>query len=193
MNSTTDNPVMESTALMLARVRAGDTAALEQVVQRFLPRLQRFTRGRLPAYARELCDTDDLVQNTLIKAMNKIDDFNSVNEGAFMLYLRQTVLNDIRMEIRRISRQSTRTRLESTTELTDPEASVLQQVIGDESLASYERGLQRLSEAARQAVILRVEFDYSYPEIALAMDMNSANAARMLVVRSLQQLTQHMP
>jgi len=50
----------------------------------------------------------------------------------------------------------------------------------------------KLPEAAREAVILRVEMDYSYPEIAAATTCASANAARMLVARSLYKLAGHM-
>ena len=68
----------------------------------------------------------------------------------------------------------------------------MQQVIGDEAMQRYEKGLMSLKDKAREAVMLRVEFGYSFAEIAMAVDMNSANAARMLVTRSLHEMTRFM-
>ena len=47
--------------LMLAK--AGDPVAIERIMSRYLPRLQRWASGRLPSYARSLLDTSDLVQD----------------------------------------------------------------------------------------------------------------------------------
>lgn len=49
-----------------------------------------------------------------------------------------------------------------------------------------------MSKQARETVILRVEFGYSYPEIATAMNYASANSARMMVSRALLKLADNM-
>ena len=64
--------------------------------------------------------------------------------------------------------------------------------MGAEMLERYEQALMAQNEAARQAIILRVEFGYSYPEIAAAMDYASANAARMAVSRALHRLAERL-
>ena len=51
---------------LLARVRGGDAAAREALLRRYWPRLERWAHGRLPAWARDLNDTGDLVQETLL-------------------------------------------------------------------------------------------------------------------------------
>src|SRR5688572_25837589 len=44
----------ESTFQLIERVRQGDTSALERLFDRHLEPLQRFARGRLPRWARDL-------------------------------------------------------------------------------------------------------------------------------------------
>ena len=182
---------LESTATLLARVKKGDEMARDQLCNTYLPMLKRWAHGRLPAYARDLAETDDMVQNTLIKAMNKLDSFSSVREGAFLAYLRKILLNNIRMEIRRFSNQKDLLKQQQ-----DPEeptaASALEQAMGTEVVEKYEAALVQLSEQAREAVILRIELGYSYPEIAAAIECASANAARMIVARSMYKLAEHM-
>src|SRR5688500_19892281 len=54
--------LVDSTLNLLQRARAGDADALDALIGRFLPRLQRWATGRLPGWARDLADTHDLVQ-----------------------------------------------------------------------------------------------------------------------------------
>ena len=55
-------------------------------------------------------------------------------------------------------------------------------------MEQYEAALEQLGETQREAVMLRVEFGFSYAEIAQALDIPSANAARMCVCRALEKL-----
>ena len=182
----------ESTATLLVRVKNGDQLAREQLCSTYLPLLRRWAHGRLPAYARDLAETDDMVQNTLIRAMNKLDSFSSVREGAFLAYLRKILLNNIRMEIRRFSNQNDLLKQQFDGQDDLYQSSALEQAIGTEVIEKYESALMKISEQAREAVILRVELGYSYPEIATAIECESANAARMIVARSLYKLAESM-
>ncbi len=179
---------LTATVVLLERVRTGDAAAREALFERYLPVLRRWSHGRLPAYARGMADTDDLVQVTLSRALAHLDTFEYRHEGAFLAYLRQSVLNAVRQEIRRASR--TPSGHEPDPERPDPGLSVVERVIGREAVERYERALLDLTEDQRQAVMLRLEFEYSYPEIAEAMGRPSANAARMMVVRALVRLAE---
>ena len=183
---------LESTATLLIRVKNGDQLAREQLCSTYLPMLKRWAHGRLPAYARDLAETDDMVQNTLIKAMNKLDSFSSIREGAFLAYLRKILLNNIRMEIRRFSNQNDLLKQQHQGQDDLTESSALDKAIGTEVVEKYENALMKISEQAREAVILRVELGYSYPEIATAIECSSANAARMIVARSLFKLAENM-
>ena len=181
---------LESTALLLEQVRGGDVRARERLVARFLPLLRRWAHGRLPGHARSLADTDDLVQVSLLRALDHVDGFEARREGAFLAYLRRILLNAVRDEIRKSARRPTAD--VDSVELAAPGASLLEQQVGRETLEDYEAALTRLTEAQREAVIMRLEFGYSYPQIADAMGRTTPNAARMLVARALVQLAEEM-
>jgi RNA polymerase sigma-70 factor (ECF subfamily) len=179
---------LESTAALLALVRGGDAAARERLCARYLPMLTAWAHGRLPGHARALTDTDDLAQVVLMRALASIDRFEPRREGAFVAYLRRALLNAVRDEVRRAARErSDPMELET---LPAAEPSAIEREIGRETLEAYEAALALLSDEAREAVILRIEFGYSYPEIASALDRPSADAARMLVTRSVVRLAE---
>src|SRR5687767_10382242 len=91
----------ESSFDLLQRVRSGDSEALNRLFQRYLPALTRWARGRLPNWARDGADTQDLVQDTVIQAMKHLDTFRPQRTGALQAYLRQALMNRIRDELRR--------------------------------------------------------------------------------------------
>lgn len=177
------NTSLESTADLLSRVRGGDTAARERLVAQYLPMLKRWAHGRLPASARGMMETDDLVQVTLIRALDHVGKFEPRREGAFLAYLRRILLNALRDEIRRSVRRPTGDRLPD--DLADGRPSLLEQTIGREAIEFYETALASLPEAQQEAVILRIEFGFGYQEIAEAVGSPSAHAAQMMVSRAL--------
>ena len=177
----------ESTAVLLGRIRAGDREARERLFGRCLPLLQRWAHRRLPARARDIADTDDLVQVALLKAFHRIAEFESRREGAFLAYLRTILLNAVRDELRRSARRPGVTELDE--EMTGGEGpSVLDELIGRDKIRRYEAALESLTEEQREAVILRIEFGMSHGEVAQAMGKPNANAARMTVARALVRL-----
>ena len=186
-----DSPAIDpaSSLSLLARARAGDESALNDLLARYLPRLERWATGRLPGFARDLCDTHDLVQDTLIRAFKGWDRFEARGDGAIGAYLRQAVLNRMRDEIRRVKRQPERA------ELTDgptSAASPLEEAVGAETLERYERALAQLRDSDREAVVAAVEMHYTPEELAAVLGKPTANAARVAVVRALQRLAEQM-
>ncbi|HET9263296.1 MAG TPA: RNA polymerase sigma factor [Vicinamibacterales bacterium] len=178
---------VESSLDLLKRAQAGDPSALEALIARYRPRLVRWASGRLPAYARDLCETQDLVQDSLIRAFRKIGQLEIRGEGALQAYLRQVLLNTIRMELRRVRRRPAATELESG--VAADEASPLEKAIGGDALSRYERALDALRPGDRELVIAHVEFGFSHQELATAFGKPSPNAARMALRRALVELT----
>jgi RNA polymerase sigma-70 factor (ECF subfamily) len=181
-------PPLETTQELLVRVKDGDERALDRLVTVYTPLLRRWGRGRLPRGARDLSDTEDLVQVTLTRVLRRIDDFDPRHPGAFLAYLRRTFLNTMRNEIRRANRSPRGEPVSD--ELIDRGPSVLEEAIGRRALEGYERALDALTDDQRAAVILRVEFGLRHAEIAEHLGSPSANAARMLVSRGLVRLTE---
>ncbi len=133
-----------------------------------------------------MADTDDLVQVSLMRALEHLQDFEPRHEGAFLAYLRRIVLNAVRDELRRAGRRPPRTDLGDSLPQSGP--SIVEEAIGRELVEAYEAALAVLPDEQREAVIMRIEFGYTYPEIAEALGRPSANAARMAVSRALLRL-----
>src|SRR5262245_26933972 len=182
--------VSETSVSLLERARAGDTDALDALIARYLPRLQRWAHGRLPVWARDLAETQDLVQETLVQAFKRIDKFEVRGEGALQAYLRQALLNRIRSEIRRVGRRPASTELDS--QITDVGPSPLERAIGVEAVDRYEEALARLRPEEREAIVGRIELGLTHEELAEALDKPTANAARMAVERAVKRLAQEM-
>jgi len=181
---------IESTAKLLERVRAGDRLAREHLVRRYLATLLRWGHGRLPSHARGLSDTQDLVQNTFLKALDRVGSFEPRREGAFLAYLRTILLNEVRSEIRRVVRRPGREALGEDIE--DPAPSPVEQAIGSAALAAYEKALDSLGAEEREGVILRIEMGFTHQQVADALGKPSADAARMLVARAMVRLVEAM-
>jgi RNA polymerase sigma factor (sigma-70 family) len=190
MSADRDVSPLESTRTLILRVRDGDESARNRLFARFLPGLRRWAHGRLPARARCLVDTDDVVQVSLVRALSRVEEFDPRRQGAFLAYLHQILLNCIREEIRRAGRRPAGQ--DSVDELPEDRPSLLERTIGNDALTAYEQALGRLSEEQQQAVILRIEFGFSHQEIAEALGRPSANAVRMQIARGLIRLAELM-
>jgi hypothetical protein len=77
-----------STIELLALVKEHQSEeAVNVLFGRYLPRITRWARGRLPRYARNMLDTDDLVQDTVFQTLKRLQSFEVRHEGALQGYL----------------------------------------------------------------------------------------------------------
>jgi RNA polymerase sigma-70 factor (ECF subfamily) len=185
-----DDRALDSTFELIERVRQGDRDALERLLARHLGPLRRWVSGRLPRGARDLADTDDLVQDTLLRTFTKIEGFEPQGPGALYAYLRQAVLNRVRDELRRKKRAPLRLELDELP--LEAEGSPLQEAIGREAFDRYQAALTRLRPEERDAVIGRVEMEYNYADLAEMLGKPTADAARKAAQRALLRLAEEM-
>lgn len=177
------NDALERTAPILARVQAGESAARETLLRRYLPVLRRWAHGRLPNTARSLSETDDLVQVTLLRALGKLRELRLDHPGSFLFYLKQSLMNQVRDEIRSHQRRRT----------INDEAALADAVEGGDAMhgidrmEAYERALASLPKRQQRLIVMRLEFGLSYAEIARECDCTS-DAARMMITRAIAQL-----
>jgi RNA polymerase sigma-70 factor, ECF subfamily len=182
--------VEHGSATLLARARAGDAQALEALIARYLPRLRRWASGRVPVWARDAGDTEDLVHDTLIDSLKHLDGFDHRGEGALQAYLRQAVLNRVRSQFRRAARRPAAMPIADDLEHGGP--SPLEQAIGRQMTDRYEAGLASLAPEERELIIARVEMGYRNAELAAIFEKPSSDAARMAVARALARLAEAM-
>jgi RNA polymerase sigma factor (sigma-70 family) len=183
-------PAPENTRELLALAKAGQPTAIDMLFRRCLPGLRRWARGRLPGYARDLCDTHDLVQDTLLHTLNRLESFEPKERGALDAYLRRAVVNRIRDEIRRATRRPAA--LQLVDRHADPAPSPLEEAIGNELAERYRAALTKLRPGDRNAIAARLESRRTYREIATLLRKPNANAARVAVSRAVDRLIDEM-
>lgn len=180
----------DSTLTLLTRARDGDAEALDELFARYVPMLRRWAAGRLPRCYRDLADTPDLVQETMVQVFKKIEGFEHRGEGAFYAYLRQAVMNRIRNEIRNAGRRPGKIELDEN--VPEDGLSPLEAAIGTEAVEKYEAALYRLRDEERELIVARLELGLTYAEVAEAARKPSPDAARMAIARAVARLIEEM-
>ncbi|HET9326087.1 MAG TPA: RNA polymerase sigma factor [Candidatus Eisenbacteria bacterium] len=183
-------PDLLLTVDLLRDAKQGDAAALDALMARYLPRLHRWACGRLPAHARSLFETSDLVQETLLKALQMLDQIEIGGPGSFQAYVRRAIQNRIVDEVRWATRRAGSEPISEA--MADPHASPLDKLIGRDLLQRYEHACSQLSADDRLLLHLRLELEFGYEDIAAAMNRPSPDAARMGVKRALKKLAEVM-
>lgn len=177
---------ISTTAFLIEQVKQGNSEAANELMKNLSPLLARWAKGRLPHYARSLNDTADLVQETLLIGLKKINGFESQYVGSFLVYLRVILANRIKKVI---SQQKPQSELPESRAL---EHSLLHDRLNVDTMMVYEQALDKISQDEKEAVIMRVEFGFNFQEIADLLGKPSANAARMYVSRCLLKLAEQM-
>lgn len=175
----------DSTADLVFKARSGDRSAENEIVRRNLPELRQYARGRLPTAARGGNDTEDLVQDTMLKALQRLASFKPLRPGGFQAYLRTSLRHRVCDEVRRSIRYPHAGLLEDAPDRgpTPHEAMAAQ-----EALDRYHRALGKLRPNYRALVQAHVEREWSYERIARALGKPSTNAARVAVGRAVNRL-----
>lgn len=176
----------DSTLHVLERARVGDAPAVEELLARTISPLRRWARGRLPAHARAGANTEDVLQDVVVRVLGKIKHFEHQTVDALQHYLRTSVRNRILDEIRRTKRRGAPAELSES--LSDGRLSSLEQVILKERSERYLAALRALRPEERLAVIYRLEHRLSFEAIGAKLNKPSADAARMAVHRAIKKL-----
>ena len=181
---------LETSFELIEKAKAGDAEAKNRLLARYRPRIIRWASGRMPAYARDFTDTEDIVQLALIGLVKNFDSFDYQGEWSLQAYLRQAVVNHIRQQIRR------RSRLPDHADLPDDLLSSAlcpyEQAVGKEAFARYSAALESLKPVEQEAIIAWVELGCSHQEIRVLTEKPSVDAARMFVSRALEKLAKAM-
>jgi RNA polymerase sigma-70 factor (ECF subfamily) len=168
---------------LLQMAQAGDEQACNDLLARYLPRLERWASRRLPLGVRTMLDTGDIVQEAVIGALRHLDRIEVRSEKTFEHYLRRAIRNRIIDAYRRPRRM----RQEVDEALPAAGPSALDEVIGHEALERYESALEELSEGDCQLIVMHAELGMDAGQIAEELGKTSS-AARMALGRALKRL-----
>jgi len=163
--------------------------ALADFLDRYVPRLRRWAHGRLPRWARTVSDTADLIHDTIVRTLGRLDAFEPQGRRALAAYLREAVRNRIRDEHRRVGRRGVPQALSES--LVDPDPSPLDRAITSEMDAAYRAALARLNSFDQELIVAHIELEYSHEQLGCMLG-RSPNAARMALRRAIRRLAAQM-
>ena len=170
---------------MLARVRAGDTAAYAELVTRHAP-----VALRLAVFSGAGSDADDVVQEAFVKAYRSLSTFRDGAE--FRPWLLRIVLNESRNLHRGTSRRSDRelrvVREESRLVTVSDPAEV---AVGAERREALRAAIRSLPEELREVVTCRYLLELSESETAEVLRIRNGTVKSRLH-RSLARLREEL-
>jgi RNA polymerase sigma-70 factor (ECF subfamily) len=187
-----DSALTNSTASvdLVLQYQAGNDKALDRLWARYLPRLRRWARGRLPPAGRGGTDTEDLVQDAFVRSLAHLRTLKPRAPQSVFAYVKNIVLNQVRDHLRQLSRRPMGNLCEASP-LLDEAPSPLELAIGREHLERYERALASLRKDDQDLVLAVVELSLSDQEIAEWFEKPSLDAARMARGRALARLARN--
>lgn len=175
---------------LLRRVRAGDVDAADRLFARYMPVLYRWAHRRIPFWARGILETADVVHDAALQTLRHITSFEPQRDGALLGYLRRSLLNRIRDQVRQAVRRPYSVPVDE--EHPADAQSPLEMTITQENRERYLLALKALRPADRNAIVGRLELGYSYEQLALVLQKPSAQSARQAVRRALLRLARHV-
>jgi RNA polymerase sigma-70 factor, ECF subfamily len=179
-----------SSLMLVLRAQNGDEVAREELCARYLPRLRRWAHGRMPGWARQHLDTEDIVQETLLRSIGQLDGFSANHDQAFWAYTCQALRNRLTDVVRRAYRRPSAAILSEDHVADEP--SPLELALGRDTLRQYEQALDRLRPVDRELIIAKVELGFDYAEITELSGKASVGATRVAVSRALLRLATEM-
>ncbi len=163
---TPDEPVASIEQGLAARALAGDERAFRLIYERHAPAVFRFLRDQLGNEAA----ADEATQETFVRAHTRLAAIRERDKLAPWLFgiARNVFLEQIRT--RRPIAESDEAIEAEAAPMPSPEALLL----GIEADAKFAEAMARLPDARRAALVLQMDHDLSYDEIAQVMDWSLA-------------------
>ncbi len=175
---------------LLTDAQAGRRSALELLFARQYDALRRWSRGRLPTWARGAADTADMVQDALTRVLGRVDRIDVRSKGALAAYLRRSIHNRIVDEMRYVGLRPSVA--PDTMPLRDPSPSVFDAIASEQDQQRYKAALSRLTKMERDLIVGAVELGYNHEQLALATGKRTAGSARVALSRAIRRVVEEM-
>lgn len=181
---------------LLEQARGGSSEALGRLFERSAGRLLALIRLRLGPRLRGQLESRDILQACLLRASERIDQFQGSGASSFMGWMARIAENEVRDQASfhaRGKRDAARSLPleEAADQLPAPLRSALSALVLDERARRLEAALEQMEDRQREVIVLRQLEELSYAEIAQRLG-GSPDACRMLYARAMASLTLRM-
>lgn len=191
-------PDSAETCALLEQIQQGDRAALDRLLTHHRAKLRDFIEFHLDPRLRARVDPSDVVQETQLELVRRIDDFLRARPMPFRLWLRKKA-HDRLLDLRRLHLTRARRSVLRETVLPDRSSLLLarpllakgpspsQALAAEELAARVSRAVRQLSDADREVLLLRQAEGLPFEDIGCLLDIEPA-AARKRFGRALLRL-----
>lgn len=183
---------MKDPADSILQASQGDPAALEGLLERYLPELRSFVRLQMGPLVNQKESSSDIVQSCCRQVLDKLGDFEYRGEFAFKKWLFIACTNKLRDRERHWFRQQRDVRREALLDdVTDPADLTLSSPSGEflrrEEIEKLRNALDSMSAEHRQVITMSRLLGMSHKEIAEALG-STEGATRALLHRAVARL-----
>jgi RNA polymerase sigma-70 factor (subfamily 1) len=200
---TSDDDKLAQSIDLVKRAQGGDDTALDDLIQRYYPKVRQIVRLRLGRGLRRWLDSEDILQGTFIGAVRTFDRFEMRDESSLLHWLGKIAEHQIKDAAdyhyaqKRDGRREQSLRVSSPSDSTedmqmDPAGDnvpAIDGVIDGERLEAIEDAIPDLREDYREVILMRDYEGASWATVAELMGSPSPDAARMHYARAIAELT----
>ena len=179
-------------AELLQRAKGGSPDAVNALYERYAGRLLAYIRLRMGRDLRARLESRDILQATLLKSLQHLDELKGTATPSLMAWLARIAEHEIRDRVDYHQRQrrdaAREVAIEDDSAIAAASRSALSRVILNEEAQRLEAAIEALSPEHRDVIVLRKFEELSFAEIGHRMG-RSEDACRMLLARAMTALT----
>ncbi len=200
-------PEANKTEELLAQAKQGDQGAVNQLIQRHRNALRHLIRMRLDKKIQRRVDASDIVQEVMIEASRRLQDYLENPAMPFHLWIRH-IARDRIIDAHRRHRGSAKrsvdreqamvvpggfdkSSIELAGQLVDDEKTPAAATLEKELGRRVEQAITQLDEIDAEVIVMRHYEQLSNQEIAIALDLTEP-AASMRYLRAVRRLRELM-